>query len=262
MLKSPDHLYKYRCVTERSLKMLKEGKYFFASAHSFNDPLDCSVEPIYELPHIDKIIENQVKVLQDNDGIDFKEALQKSQIIRSLPTAKLEELLQRIKLSIQQILKDEYGILSLSAKNDDILMWSHYADYHKGFCIQFNRSSGNPLRVTQPVEYVKEYPYFNYFDDLPGNIAKKIILTKFWDWHYEEEWRGIQRANTEVQYTDDMISGIIFGLWMHDKHKSEIYRIFKNRKYMTFYQAQLIPRKFKLETIPLSKRQVAHFNYA
>lgn len=253
MIKDPTHLFKYRCVSTRSLRMLKEGKYFFASAHSFNDPLDCSVEPIYELPHIDKIIENQAIILQNNDGISFEEALQKSQVIRNVPKADLEKIMQRIRYQIQQILKDEYGILSLSAKNDNILMWSHYADYHKGFCIQFNRSPDNPLRVTQPVEYVEEYPYFCYFDDLPGNIAKKTILTKSCDWSYEEEWRGIQKANTEVRYTDDMISGIIFGLKMSDQHKSEIHQIFKDNEYITFYQAELVPRKFKLKIEPLRK---------
>lgn len=253
MINDPVYLYKYRCISERSLRMLKEGKYFFASVHSFNDPLDCSVEPIYELPPVEKIIENQAKVLQDNEGISFQEALQKSQRIRNVPKAKLEKLLQRIISSIQKMLKDEYGVLSLSAKNDNILMWSHYADYHKGFCIQFKRSSINPLGVTQPVEYAKEYPCFNYFDDLPGNIAKKIILTKSCDWSYEEEWRGSQKANTEVRYTDDMITGIIFGLRMPDQHKTDIYQIFKSNEHMTFYQSELIPRKFKLEINQLTK---------
>ena len=253
MVKDPIYLYKYRCISERSLRMLKDGKYFFASAHSFNDPLDCSVEPIYELPSIEKIIDNQAKVLQDNDGISYKEALQKSQLIRGIPKAELEKLLQRIQSTIKKMLKDEYGILSLSAKNDNILMWSHYAEYHKGFCIQFKRSSINPLGVTKPVQYVKEYPCFNYFDDLPGNIVKKIILTKSCDWSYEEEWRGIQEANTEVRYTDDMITGIIFGLRMPDHHKKEIYQIFKSNEHMNYYQAELIQRKYKLEINQITK---------
>jgi len=239
-------LYKYRCVSERSLKMLKEGKYYFAPAHSFNDPLDCAVEPIYELPPIDKIIEYQAKVLQDNEGIGFQEALQKSQILKRLPQMELVKFLRRIRDSIQNILRSEYGVLSLSAKNDNILMWSHYADYHKGFCIEFKRSPDNPLGSTQPVEYVKEYPCFNYFDELPGAIAKRIILTKADDWSYEEEWRGIQKANNQVRYTDDMITGIIFGLRMPDHHKREIHQIFNCSNHIIFYQAELMPRKFKL----------------
>jgi len=253
MTNDPVYLYKYRCFSERSLRMLKEGRYFFASAYSFNDPLDCSVEPIYELPPIEKIIENQAQILRDNDGISYQEALRKSQIIRTLPKAELEKLLQRLQSSIRTIFKDEYGVLSLSAKNDNILMWSHYADYHKGFCIQFERSSSNPLGVTQPVQYVKEYPSFNYFDDSPGNIAKTIILTKSCDWSYEEEWRGIQKANTEVRYTDDMITGIIFGLRMQYQHKREIYQLFESNDQMLFYQVELIPRRFKLEIKQITK---------
>lgn len=253
MTKDPLYLYKYRCFSDRSLRMLKEGKYYFAPAYSFYDPLDCAVEPIYELPPIEKIIENQAKVLQDNDGISFQEALQKSQIIRKLPQAELEKLLQRLQSSIQNMLRYEYGVLSLSAKNDNILMWSHYADYHKGFCIQFKRSSSNPLGLTQPVQYAKEYPCFYYFDDLPGNIAKKIILTKASDWCYEEEWRGIQKANTQVHYTEDMITGIIFGLRMQNQHKMKIYQIFESNEHMIFYQAELMPRKFKLAINQINK---------
>ena len=246
MTKETRSLYKYRSVSERSLKMLAEGKYYFAPAHSFNDPLDCAVEPIYELPPIEKIIEHQAKVLQDNDGMSFEEAVHKSQIIRTLSQTQLEKNLQELRDSIQNILRYEYGVLSLSARNDNILMWSHYADYHRGFCIEFKQSPGNPLGSTQPVQYVKEYPRINYFDDLPGDIAKRTILTKANDWSYEEEWRGIHKADTQVRYTEDIITGIIFGLRMPDRHKGAICQIFESNKHMIFYQADLMPRKFIL----------------
>ena len=226
--------------------MLRENKYYFASVHSFNDPLDCAIEPIYELPPIEKIIENQAKVLQDNDGISYREALKKSEIIRNLPKAEIEKLTNRLREDIQRMLKEEVGVLSLSAKNDNILMWSHYADYHKGFCIEFKRSQTNPLGATKPVQYVKEYPSLNYFDDLPGNILKRMILTKAEDWSYEAEWRGLNTINTEVYYTDDMITGIIFGLHMPEDHKNKIYQILKDKRYIKLYQAELISRSFKL----------------
>ncbi|MBD3341117.1 MAG: DUF2971 domain-containing protein [Candidatus Lokiarchaeota archaeon] len=241
------NLYKYRCVSDLSLRMLNENKYYFAPAYSFNDPLDCAIEPVYEIPSIEKIIAHQAKILQDNDGISYKEALQESQRIKNIPSSELKELLHRLRGNIRCMLNNEYGILSLSAINENILMWSHYADYHKGFCIEFKRLSTNPLGAAQPVQYVKDYPSFNYFDDLPGNIVKRILLTKAIDWCYEEEWRGIQKANTEVRYTDDMISGIIFGLRMPEDHKKEIYKILKNKKHIQYYQAELSPRKFKLK---------------
>lgn len=32
------------------------------------------------------------------------------------------------------------GIACFSAKVDDLLMWSHYADGHRGFCLEFEGS--------------------------------------------------------------------------------------------------------------------------
>ncbi len=246
-------LYKYRCVSDLSLKMLKESKYYFARVHDFNDPLDCAVEPVYELPPIEKIIENQAKVLQYNEGISSQEALHKSQIIRDIPITELEKLLEKLRDDIQSILRNELGILSLSAKNDSILMWSHYSDYHRGFCIEFKRTLDNPLSKAMPVEYYEEYPNFNYFDDLPGKICLRMILIKAFVWSYEVEWRGIQKANTEMGYTDDMITGIIFGLRMPEDHKNKIYQILQDKKHIKFYQAELLPRKFKLAITEVNK---------
>jgi hypothetical protein len=84
MSEEVNHLYKYRYVTDRSLRMLRENKYYFASIKSFNDPLDCAVEPIYELPKIDIIIKNQAKILQNNNGMSYQEALHRSAIIKDL----------------------------------------------------------------------------------------------------------------------------------------------------------------------------------
>ncbi|NIU01942.1 MAG: DUF2971 domain-containing protein, partial [Nitrosopumilaceae archaeon] len=143
--------------------------------------------------------------------------------------AELEKQTNRLREEIRRILNEEIGVLSLSAKNDNILMWAHYADYHKGFCIEFKRSQANALGATKPVHYVKEYPFLSYFDDLPGNIVKKMILTKAEDWSYEAEWRGLNTIDTEVYYTDDMITGIIFGFRMPEDHNNEICQILKDK---------------------------------
>lgn len=227
--------------------MLANNTYFFASPKEFNDPLDCAWEPTYELPPVKKIIENQVLILQDTCGMDSDEALRRSQPLRQLNEEQLNELFDKTREEVKHILLTEYGILSLSEKNDHILMWSHYADHHKGFCIEFKRTENNPLSTARPVEYFEVYPNFSYFDDLPGEIAIKTIFTKASVWRYEFEWRGVQKANTEVSYTDDMITGIIFGLRMSAAHKKQIRDALKRYKSIEFYQAELVPRKFKLK---------------
>ncbi len=49
---------------------------------------------------------------------------------------------------------DGAGILSLSKVRDDILMWTHYADRHRGLCFEFDGSANcNFFGEAQPVVY-------------------------------------------------------------------------------------------------------------
>ena len=40
---------------------------------------------------------------------------------------------------------NNFGAFSMSQLKDNILMWSHYANQHKGFCIEFVRNNSNLL---------------------------------------------------------------------------------------------------------------------
>ena len=73
---------------------------------------------------------------------------------------------------------------------DNILMWSHYADNHKGICLlEFARN--NPLIChARPVRYRKEYPEWTPHAIMDGNTIEPV-LTKARDWCYEREFRII-----------------------------------------------------------------------
>lgn len=76
------------------------------------------------------------------------------------------------------------GILSLSAVRDQTLMWSHYADGHRGFCIGFN--SQKLLRfadrltyrsihlLLDEVRYCSEFPKLNPYK----MTESQIFMTK------------------------------------------------------------------------------------
>ena len=71
-------------------------------------------------------------------------------------------------------------------------MWSHYANDHKGICLEF--ANNNPLiRHARPVHYKKIYPEWTPQSYGPGNDANalELVLTKAMDWWYEREWRII-----------------------------------------------------------------------
>ncbi|NNB51406.1 DUF2971 domain-containing protein [Pseudomonas fragi] len=81
--------------------------------------------------------------------------------------------------------------VSLSRNNSNLLMWSHYADSHKGFCIGFTKND-NYFKKALSVRYRRFRSSFNGADmniTKSINITKQIALEKAIDWAYEEEER-------------------------------------------------------------------------
>lgn len=87
--------------------------------------------------------------------------------------------------------KDETKFVSLSRNNSNLLMWSHYADSHKGFCIELTKND-NYFKYALSVRYRRFRSSFNGVDlntTSAANITKQIALEKAIDWAYEEEER-------------------------------------------------------------------------
>ncbi|MYL96140.1 DUF2971 domain-containing protein, partial [Citrobacter werkmanii] len=62
--------------------------------------------------------------------------------------------------SRQQIMS-MYGVICLTPKPDNYLMWSHYAASHTGFCIGFDE------KFLETIEDIELAGYVNYSDDVP-----------------------------------------------------------------------------------------------
>ena len=96
-------------------------------------------------------------------------------------------------------------------------MWSHYADGHRGICLEFDR--GNDLiGTTQQVKYRKTYPEWTNPYEMPDPLD--LILTKSEEWWYEREWRivatpldgPLKICNADfVRLPDGALTAIIVG---------------------------------------------------
>jgi len=146
------------------------------------------------------------------------------------------------------------GVFSMSQIKDNILMWSHYANQHKGFCIEFLRLPNNLLGdmgVTQPVNYHCDYPEVDPFDssgNIDHSIFRKMLFAKARDWAYEKEWRlTYDEGDKEVPIPGD-ISSIIFGLKMSDEHKNTIRNILPGIRYQ---EAIEVEYQFRLKIVHL-----------
>lgn len=89
------------------------------------------------------------------------------------------------------------------ARNDDLLMWSHYGGNYKGLCLEFDTSVEAFKRV-QPVRYVWTPPVFSvesFLFDPSYSPIQELFCIMSTAWEYEAEWRGIHvKAGTEFGY--------------------------------------------------------------
>jgi hypothetical protein len=109
--------------------------------------------------------------------------------------------------TIRDKIREEKGtlrVLSLSRVNNNQLMWSHYADGHKGIAIGVRID--NEKYDVQPIQYDGIATIRN--SDYNGQTAREILSHKLEVWNYEEEERVFQ-ANQ--MFIDVKIEQIILG---------------------------------------------------
>jgi hypothetical protein len=75
-------------------------------------------------------------------------------------------------------------------------MWAHYADSHKGFCVEYELDideQGNLPTGFHRVVYASQLPYPSILELLltPEECINRIVTTKAMEWSYEEEVRYI-----------------------------------------------------------------------
>ena len=123
------HLYKYYSYNRNSLSVLINKKVWFSKPASLNDPFDLGIDFVNYISSID--FDYKIEVLKKQPGISRERKNE------------LNEMRERERLSpdaqarvggweeannkLREDLKNS-GVFCMSELNDNILMWSHYAD--------------------------------------------------------------------------------------------------------------------------------------
>ncbi|MCH7989143.1 MAG: DUF2971 domain-containing protein [Planctomycetes bacterium] len=146
------------------------------------------------------------------------------------------------------------GILSLTERNDDILMWSHYADEHKGICIEFRTDIDSSFFVkAEPVAYSKKYPQLNLLEVVTNEkirAAAPWMLTKSVHWKYEREWRVLDFvAGRGIRtFPAECLSGVYFGCRTPPDEKETVMAWVSAMPHsVAVYQATESPAHFRLD---------------
>lgn len=141
-------LYKFQNVNINSLSALSNQDVWFANQKSFNDPFE-GVHKLEESCNDSELINLGVTSIVESKGLSHSEALE---IVTGVFNEKPESFRKDMIAFAYEINQKlwEYakacGVLSLSSDipGDErshvcnMLMWSHYGDALRGFCLQFN----------------------------------------------------------------------------------------------------------------------------
>ena len=124
---------------------------------------------------------------------------------------KMDEDLAKANKEMGQSIDNMFRVGCLCTDYKNRLMWSHYADGHKGFCIEYDFSCDSKMLselLILPVIYSNERPKFPWnvalAKDKESEEVKNVgartmirsLLTKDEAWSYEDEWRIISLASS------------------------------------------------------------------
>jgi Protein of unknown function (DUF2971) len=200
------HLYHYqRFKTEWLERIVHDSKVHCAGPRDFNDPWDC--RPCYGQSILDDS-EKYIEHVAFFDRVDRKHGPAKTEEQRAQQLEKLStdpsflKSLLRDMMGIDRPIHERFRVLCLSAKPDSVVMWSHYADKHRGICLEFS-TDNEEFSGAYKVEYCQKYPSYNLTDQsLEHNLLP--LVTKSAEWSYECEYRVIAEEHTMAASTESL----------------------------------------------------------
>jgi hypothetical protein len=250
----PEILYKYRTIDEPTLEIIKCGKIYFPSIFQLNDPFDGSVPYIYDETGLTyENIFQKMRKIAVKEHSEYNERQIHEYISENMKYQNYEEKLNK---EVREKIENDFGIYSLTTKRDNLLMWSHYANSHKGICVGFNTKilfkHANSILAT--ITYQECLPKRSIFDADEWKFIQQLLSTKSRVWEYEDEYRliKINGARKEVFIPLNGLEEIIFGCEIKTSCKEKLKEIIKNNNpSCKLFECSLNKKKFELDIKPI-----------
>ena len=148
----------------------------------------------------------------------------------------------------RQLITKRAGIFCVSEKCDDLLMWAHYADSHRGVCLEFD-GFGELMAPAQQVDYVPTRQTINRYADDPDAMVTKALFTKSDHWTYEAEWRLLRtdKGPGAVPFSPHNLTGLIIGARATRETVETVRQWVAQRSMpLALYRASISNKEFKL----------------
>ncbi len=267
-------VYRYRSCNPDSIDAFSQNRLYFSTPKYYNDPFDA-------VAYFDtkKLIDSITRDLDRCIPSYFDE---KQNTAATPITAENREFF--LKLAQNQLYRDSFfndiigkanqikndilahsKTISFSEDYLSMLMWSHYANYHTGFVLAYEKTdlkqaicynANNIAMVTRlrlgKIHYFPKIPDYGqfFYDYLPqifhgippetySAILAEIIFNKMSIWEYEHEWRLCSipddfSQEDPVKYLSVTPWAIFLGAKMPPKDKYALFRIAKKKRILVF----------------------------
>lgn len=239
---TPEVLYKYG--SSDSVKYYLEKRTLkVADPRAYNDPFEW-------LPCLDKPTPDDVVSFLRKRGWKYEglESMSQQLVEKFSATDRL------VMAGARDALAEKLGVICFSARNDDLLMWPHYADQHKGVCYGFDTRTIQGMDF-QPVVYTNERPLFGFNDALTPELSRaaydRVALTKSRQWAYEQEYRVILHNRGKpvepfLAFHPAFLHSVYFGLRCAEetKESARAFLLTQELFHVQIFQAELHPRKY------------------
>lgn len=242
----PAKLYKYQSFKKNPINNIRERTIWFSKPCGLNDPFDMSISIRFgrkksDFQELADFIEKDTGLKPDakhlTNGLINQKFISSCRNIYDCEMKRRNEMFQ------------QWGVASFSEIPDNILLWSHYADGHKGFCIEFDTSYFPfiNLKKVHKVIYRDSYPYVHPKYVLETNeFPFTSLITKSKKWKYEQEWRILSTdGDTSIVYEINALTSICFGCLMPADQISKICQLLKNSN-ITFYKMKISDKTYRL----------------
>jgi len=268
---APAILYKYRRFDPQGkhVRLLRHGEVWFPSARDFNDPFDTAFRYNFDGLH-DELGERWIRIAVKRQEPHLNH--EQSELRAKTRLAELRNDPEEIQKMHQFSIETNYrawGICSLCTVRDNLLLWAHYSQDHKGFCVGLSTNALDSVsralvrdKLTldlQKVNYSPVLPNPNFFEKMINledtSYIRDFIGTKSPDWSYEQEYRLVfyERANFSLRIPLEAVAEVILGCRITTGDKELLIRTCRTHlPHARLFQARKEETRFALVLEPIN----------
>ena len=239
-----DTVFRYRSNNIKVLEELAENYVYFTNREKLNDPYDCYPGMIKISEDINLLLDSTF----DHDSFISESILSTEELSqrRDYYSKNPELFVGIIKDQIDKIL-NKLGFACFSKQATNLLMWSHYANFHKGLCIEFDITLDKGFfNNLSPMDYLDEMPKFTYPFKMGDAIFHKALTTKHKGWVNEEELRVVRSEHGRCTFDPKCVKSIYFGIDASPNFIKEVFKATRHYANINYYRSSPLKDKFGL----------------